>query len=101
MGPRRGGALPRARSSSSTVKNQTKDPSTKAYDTAVAGVVSDQPGLTSWNRRDVDKAKIATTGRVKVRVDARTHPVERSAISWSPATSPAPPCSPSPSTSAA
>ena len=48
--------------------------SSKAYDTAVAGVVSDQPGLL-LGMAGMNKSKIATTGRVKVRVDARTHPV--------------------------
>lgn len=40
-----------------------------AYDTHVAGVVSAQPGITLGTPAD-GKAKIATTGRVKVRVDA-------------------------------
>jgi len=49
-------------------------PCVKAYDTAVAGVVSGQPGLLLGTASE-SKAKIATTGRVKVRVSARTHPV--------------------------
>jgi hypothetical protein len=49
-------------------------PSMTAYDAAVAGVVSDQPGVL-LGVRGANKAKIATTGRVKVRVDARTHAV--------------------------
>jgi len=49
--------------------------SIKAYDTAVAGVVSEQPGVL-LGQAGRDKAKIATTGRVKVRVDARKHPIE-------------------------
>lgn len=44
-------------------------PSARAYDTAVAGVVSAQPGITLGEPGD-DKAKIATTGRVRVHVDA-------------------------------
>ena len=56
-------------------KTNEVTPSTKAYDTAVAGVVSDQPGVL-LGTAGADKAKIATTGRVKVRVDARTHPVK-------------------------
>jgi hypothetical protein len=44
-------------------------PSSAAYDTSVAGVVSDRPGLLLGEGSD-SKAKIATTGRVKVRVDA-------------------------------
>jgi hypothetical protein len=50
-------------------------PSVKAYDTAVAGVVSAQPGLLLGVESD-SKARIATTGRVKVRVDATDGPIE-------------------------
>lgn len=49
-------------------------PSAKAYDTAVAGVVSAQPGLLLGVEAD-SKARIATTGRVKVRVDATDGPI--------------------------
>jgi hypothetical protein len=56
------------------LKANVVTPSTKAYDTAVAGVVSDQPGVL-LGVAGVNKAKIATTGRVRVRVDARTHAV--------------------------
>jgi hypothetical protein len=49
-------------------------PSRSAYDTAVAGVVSATPGLLLGESGE-DKAKIATTGRVRVRVDAAAHPV--------------------------
>jgi hypothetical protein len=49
-------------------------PSRAAYDTAVAGVVSTTPGLLLGEAGD-DKSKIATTGRVRVRVDASEHPV--------------------------
>jgi hypothetical protein len=48
--------------------------SATAYDTAVAGVVSAQPGI-SLGIEGEGKEQIATTGRVKVRVDARTTPV--------------------------
>jgi len=44
-------------------------PSTHAYDTAVAGVISANPGLVLGVESD-SKAQVATTGRVKVRVDA-------------------------------
>jgi hypothetical protein len=44
-------------------------PSGRAYQTSVAGVVSAQPGLLLGEAGDA-KAKIATFGRVKVRVDA-------------------------------
>lgn len=43
--------------------------STEAYDTKVAGVVSAQPGLI-LGEEGADKVKVATTGRVKVKVDA-------------------------------
>jgi len=49
-------------------------PSSRAYDTAVAGVVSAAPGIILGVAGDA-KEQIATTGRVKVRVDARTTPV--------------------------
>lgn len=48
--------------------------SAKAYDTAVAGVVSAQPGII-LGEEGIGKEQIATTGRVKVRVDARRTPV--------------------------
>jgi hypothetical protein len=46
-----------------------------AYDTSVAGVVSERPGII-LGKAGADKAKIATTGRVKVRVDATKAPIE-------------------------
>jgi hypothetical protein len=49
--------------------------STKAYDTAVAGVVSDTPGII-LGQGDGDKLKVATTGRVKVKVDATRAPIK-------------------------
>lgn len=48
--------------------------SSAEYDTAVAGVVSDKPGLLLGEKSD-SKVKVATTGRVKVRVDATHHPI--------------------------
>jgi hypothetical protein len=56
------------------LKSNAVAPSAKAYDTAVAGVVSDAPGVL-LGVAGANKTKVATTGRVKVRVDARTHPV--------------------------
>lgn len=56
------------------LKTNAVKPSTKAYDTAVAGVVSDQPGVLLGVGGE-NKAKVATTGRVKVRVDARTRAI--------------------------
>jgi hypothetical protein len=43
--------------------------SSVAYDTRVAGVISAQPGIALGEKSD-DKALVATTGRVKVKVDA-------------------------------
>jgi Peptidase_G2, IMC autoproteolytic cleavage domain len=48
--------------------------STRAYDTSVAGVVSDTPGVI-LGQGSADKLKVATTGRVKVRVDATRAPI--------------------------
>lgn len=56
-----------------TRKNEVMS-SSIAYDTTVAGVVSEQPGVI-LGRAGLNKAAIATTGRVRVRVDARTHPI--------------------------
>jgi hypothetical protein len=49
--------------------------SMKAYDTGVAGVVSDTPGVI-LGPGGADKLKVATTGRVKVRVDATRAPIK-------------------------
>ena len=46
----------------------------RSYDTTVAGVVSAQPGLILGEPGDA-KEQIATTGRVKVRVDASAAPI--------------------------
>ena len=43
--------------------------STVSYDTRVAGVVSEQPGITLGEKSD-GKVLVATTGRVRVKVDA-------------------------------
>ncbi len=60
------------------VLNRTKSnevmASSKAYDSAVAGVVSAQPGILLGVAGDA-KEQIATTGRVKVRVDATKEPI--------------------------
>ena len=48
--------------------------SMQPYDTRVAGVVSSQPGVI-LGVEGASKAKVATTGRVKVRVDASRHPI--------------------------
>jgi hypothetical protein len=49
--------------------------STIAYDTKVAGVISDSPGVILGQSGD-DKLKVATTGRVKVKVDATRAPIK-------------------------
>ena len=49
--------------------------STKAYDTRVAGVVSGKPGLILGTGGD-SKSMVATTGRVRVHVDATAAPIE-------------------------
>jgi hypothetical protein len=50
-------------------KSNHVEASTHAYDTRVAGVVSAQPGITLGEAGD-SKVLVATTGRVKVMVDA-------------------------------
>jgi len=49
--------------------------STRPYDTRVAGVVSDKPGVILGVAGD-SKAMVATTGRVRVHVDATASPIE-------------------------
>jgi hypothetical protein len=49
--------------------------SSEAYDTKVAGVVSAQPGI-SLGERGEGKVLVATTGRVKVKVDASRTPIK-------------------------
>ncbi len=48
--------------------------SSQAYDTKVAGVISSKPGLTLGEAGE-DKVLVATTGRVKVKVDATRAPI--------------------------
>jgi hypothetical protein len=48
--------------------------STHSYDTRVAGVVSSQPGITLGEAGD-GKLLVATTGRVRVKVDATRGPI--------------------------
>jgi hypothetical protein len=50
-------------------------PSYRAYDTRIAGVVSAKPGLI-LGEGGIDKVMVATTGRVKVQVDASRHPIK-------------------------
>lgn len=49
-------------------------PSTRAYDTAIAGVVSAMPGVI-LGEEAAAKSQIATTGRVRVHVDASKHAI--------------------------
>ena len=48
--------------------------STQAYDTRVAGVVSERPGI-ALGESGANKVLVATTGRVLVKVDASTGPI--------------------------
>jgi hypothetical protein len=48
--------------------------SVNSYDTRVAGVVSERPGL-ALGEAGIDKVLVATTGRVKVKVDASRAPI--------------------------
>jgi hypothetical protein len=50
-------------------------PSTTAYDTRVAGVVSESPGIVLGESGN-GKVKVATVGRVKVKVDATRNPIQ-------------------------
>jgi hypothetical protein len=50
-------------------------PSYRPYDTHVAGVISAQPGMVLGEGGE-GKVLVATTGRVKVRVDATRHPIK-------------------------
>ena len=56
-------------------RKNTVTPSARAYDTHVAGVVSTKPGLSLGEGGD-GKVLVATTGRVKVKVDATGHPIK-------------------------
>jgi len=49
-------------------------PSSQSYDTRIAGVVSLQPGIILGEAGE-DKAKVAHSGRVKVKVDAQFGPI--------------------------
>jgi hypothetical protein len=49
--------------------------SSQAYDTRVAGVISAQPGITLGERGD-NKVLVATTGRVRLKVDASNGPIQ-------------------------
>jgi hypothetical protein len=55
-------------------KNNAVTASRQAYDTAVAGVISAQPGIVLGQSGE-GRVMVATTGRVKVKVDASKHPI--------------------------
>ena len=57
----------------SSKSNQVTSSST-SYDTRVAGVVSEQPGIALGEKSD-GKVLVATTGRVRVKVDASKAPI--------------------------
>jgi hypothetical protein len=57
-----------------TAHNNQVTTTTTAYDTRVAGVVSAQPGI-ALGEAGEGKSLIATTGRVKVKVDATRAPI--------------------------
>jgi hypothetical protein len=57
----------------STKSNQVTS-STVGYDTRVAGVVSEQPGIALGEKTE-GKVLVATTGRVRVKVDATKGPI--------------------------
>src|SRR5205807_8741860 len=48
--------------------------STVSYDTRVAGVISEQPGI-ALGEKGESKVLVATTGRVRVKVDATRAPI--------------------------
>lgn len=56
-----------------TTANQVTS-SNSSYDTRVAGVVSEQPGI-ALGEKSENKVLVATTGRVRVRVDASKSPI--------------------------
>src|SRR6185503_18457927 len=57
-----------------TRSNQVTSSNT-SYDTRVAGVISEQPGITLGEKSD-NKVLVATTGRVRVKVDATDGPIQ-------------------------
>jgi hypothetical protein len=56
-------------------KSNHVEASSQAYDTRVAGVVSEQPGITLGESGE-SKVLVATTGRVRVTVDASHAPIQ-------------------------
>jgi hypothetical protein len=58
-----------------TMRINAVAPSFRVYDTHIAGVVSSQPGVI-LGEGGAGKVMVATTGRVKVKVDASSHPIK-------------------------
>jgi hypothetical protein len=56
-------------------KSNHVEASSQAYDTRVAGVISEQPGIVLGERGE-NKVLVATTGRVRLKVDASNSPIE-------------------------
>jgi hypothetical protein len=56
-------------------KSNHVEASSKAYDTRVAGVVSAQPGI-ALGEQGENKVLVATTGRVRIKVDASHGPIQ-------------------------
>jgi hypothetical protein len=56
-------------------KTNEVTPSTSSYDSTVAGVVSAKPGII-LGEPSPEKAQVATTGRVRVKVDATKEPIK-------------------------
>ena len=59
----------------SRTQSNLVEASSKAYDTRVAGVISEQPGITLGEKGE-NKVLVATTGRVRIKVDATNAPIE-------------------------
>jgi hypothetical protein len=57
-----------------TTKSNQVISSTQSYDTRVAGVISEQPGI-ALGESGANKVLVATTGRVLVKVDASSGPI--------------------------
>jgi len=56
-------------------KSNHVEASSRSYDTRVAGVISAQPGIALGEEGD-NKVLVATTGRVKIKVDAAHGPIQ-------------------------
>jgi len=56
------------------IQSNLVEASSKAYDTRVAGVISRQPGITLGEGGE-NKVLVATTGRVRIKVDATNAPI--------------------------